>query len=306
MTAPSSQHHAYTAFGLRIRSAIPLQELEPAAGAEDLPPDLTIRLQPARTPELPEGTQVAFEHREGCHVLTWLAVGSFRILGPEAIEVAPAPGVEPGLIALPLLGPVMALLLHVRGLLVLHASAVDLGHGAVIFLGDKTAGKSTTASAFVRAGKRLLTDDIVAIDFSGPTPLIRPGFPQIKLDASAPAPGGDLGDVLPAPVAGFPKRQHRLAGTFSPEPARPLACYVLARGETTGLAPLPPQEGLMALMRFSYTVRFGKGAIGAEGEARHFRQCAALVGAAPVKRLQIAAGLDRLHEVVAIVAEDCN
>lgn len=311
MTAPLSRPtKRYTAFGLDIASEIPLAELEfdgGSDGAGQREPDLTIRLLPARVPELPEGRQVWFEHGEREHVLAWSAVGRFRIVGQNLIEVEPAPGVESGLIALPLLGPVMALLLQVRGLLVLHASAVDIGPGAVVFAGDKTAGKSTTASAFVAAGHRLLTDDIVAIDLSGPEPLLRPGFPQLKLEASSAAPSlAVLGDVLPPPVPGFPKRQHRLAQGFSTTPVKPLRFYVLQRGTEAALTALSPQDALMCLLRFSYTVRFRREALGQEGGARHFRQCAAMAGSTPVKRLQVPTGVDRLPEAVAIVVEDCS
>lgn len=298
----------YRAFGLEIASEIVLAELEASAsGAGDGDADVTIRLLPARVPDLPAGQQVAFVHAAEEHTLTWLAVGRFRIIGTSEVEVEPAPGVEPGLMALPLLGPVMALLLHARGLLVLHASAVDLGAGAVVFLGDKTAGKSTTASAFVAAGHRLLTDDIVAIDLSGPQPLLWPGFPQLKLDARVPAPKLErLGDVLPAPVEGFPKRQHRLSHGFSLAPVRPLRFYVLERGPEALVTALPPQEAFKILLRFSYTVRFRRGALGPDGEVRHFRQCAAMVASTAVKRLQVPNGVERLEEAVSIVAEDCT
>jgi hypothetical protein len=296
---------SYAGFGLEIASEFPLPELEQGSGGA---PDLTIRMAPEREPALPEGIQVRFRHEQDQHTLTWLAVGTFRILGTDVIEVEPAPGVKPSLIALPLLGPVFALLLHLRGTLVLHASAVDIGDGAVVFLGDKTAGKSTTAAAFVRAGGRLLTDDVLAIDMKGPQPLIRPGFPQLKLDRGAASGlvsrhGAELPDIAPW----FPKAQHRLSGEFSLAPVRPLRCYVLDRRDGDPSAtPLPGMDGLTALIRFSYVVRFGQDVLGHEARARHFRHCAALASAAGVSRLQVPQGIERLDEVVALVREDCR
>ncbi|TGV75989.1 serine kinase, partial [Mesorhizobium sp. M2D.F.Ca.ET.145.01.1.1] len=82
----------------------------------------------------------------------------------------------------------LARLLHQRGLLVLHASAIAVTGRGAIFMGDKGAGKSTTASALIRAGHDLLTDDVVALDLANPNqPMIVPGFPQIKLAADAAA-----------------------------------------------------------------------------------------------------------------------
>ena len=41
----------------------------------------------------------------------------------------------------------IAILLHQRGYVILHASCVNLGSAAVAFLGDSTAGKSFMAAA---------------------------------------------------------------------------------------------------------------------------------------------------------------
>src|SRR3989454_2089338 len=54
----------------------------------------------------------------------------FRSREGREIVVEPAPGVDAGTLRLFLLGPVRAVLLHQRGFLVLHASAVVLDGGA--------------------------------------------------------------------------------------------------------------------------------------------------------------------------------
>src|SRR5579862_2093768 len=58
---------------------------------------------------------------------------------PETLTLADA--------AVYLLGPVLGLLLRLRGVVCLHASAVSLGGRAVAFAGPAGAGKSTTAAA---------------------------------------------------------------------------------------------------------------------------------------------------------------
>ena len=92
----------------------------------------------------------------------------------------------------------------------LHASAVNVNGCGVVFLGDKLAGKSTTAAAFVAAGHGLLTDDILAIDFDAPGgPMIRPGFSQLKLDEQASVGVlGEHGTAIPSVLPGLPKRRH--------------------------------------------------------------------------------------------------
>ena len=48
----------------------------------------------------------------------------------------------------------ISILLHQRGYVTLHASCVNLGPGAVAFLGDSTVGKSFTAAALQLNGSR--------------------------------------------------------------------------------------------------------------------------------------------------------
>ncbi len=101
------------------------------------------------------------------------------------LVIEPAPGAEESELRLIMLGPALAVLLHQRGLLVLHASAAALtsdgSHRAVAFMGDKGAGKSTTAAAMCARGHGLIADDLVAVDLSGAVPHVWPGFPHLKL-----------------------------------------------------------------------------------------------------------------------------
>src|SRR5262249_15832630 len=62
-----------------------------------------------------------------------------------------------------LLGPVLGLLLRLRGVTCLHASAVAFGDRSVAFVGAAGAGKSTTAAAFAQLGYGVISDDIVAL-----------------------------------------------------------------------------------------------------------------------------------------------
>jgi len=62
-----------------------------------------------------------------------------------------------------LLGPVFGLLLRLRGVTCLHASAVAFEDWAVVFVGPEGAGKSTTAAALAKRGHAVLSDDIVAL-----------------------------------------------------------------------------------------------------------------------------------------------
>ena len=62
-----------------------------------------------------------------------------------------------------LLGPVLGFVMRLRGIVPLHASAVMIGTGATVFVGDAGAGKSTTAGAFAALGYGVLSDDLLPL-----------------------------------------------------------------------------------------------------------------------------------------------
>jgi hypothetical protein len=293
----------YRAYGLTIQSEIALPELDPCPdGART---DVTIRLAPVSWPSADPQVGVIFDPGSDTQYIAWPNAARVRISKGSEIEIDPAAGVPMSLLRLPIVGPIMALLLHVRGYLVLHASAVSFGDGSAVFLGDREAGKSTIAAGLVAAGHRMLADDVVAVDCSNPADLrVLPGFSQIKL-RQAPA---DLGirraTELPEAYPGYAKRQYRLSDGISRGTAAPSKIYTLARANAAGLTPLASVEGVMSLVRFSYMSRFRDDVLRGDAAARHLEQCAALARVASVIRLEVPDGLDRLSEAVRLVERD--
>lgn len=78
-------------------------------------------------------------------------------------------------------GPVIGTILRLREDVCLHASAVNIEGKAVIFLGYKRSGKSTTAAAFSKLGYQILTDDIAVISSRNGDFYVQPGYPKIRL-----------------------------------------------------------------------------------------------------------------------------
>jgi hypothetical protein len=76
----------------------------------------------------------------------------------------------------------MGVILMQRGIFPLHGSAIAINGEAYAFIGESGAGKSTLASAFIKQGFRLLSDDVLAIKlYNDETPYIMPSYPQQKL-----------------------------------------------------------------------------------------------------------------------------
>ncbi|WP_036258222.1 serine kinase [Mesorhizobium sp. WSM3224] len=303
VTPSGRVRHFYKAYGLIVSSEVTLPELEPTAPAT---PDLEIAVGPVDFPDAVAQDATAFRFEATRQYLSWQAVGAFMISGANRIDVDPAPGIDDPLLAFPLLGPVMALALHRRGLLVLHASAIAVGGKSVIFMGDKGAGKSTMAGAMIRAGHRLLTDDVVALDLSDPDrPMILPGFPQLKLAADAASVIRlEQAEVRPQVHPQIDKAQHRLRDGFATEAVPVSRIYVLERGGRAAISPLTGAAALPAIIKFSYITRFGRQALPGDFAAAHLRQCAQIAGRIGVSRLEVPAGLARIDEAVAAIETD--
>ncbi|CAG0947602.1 hypothetical protein ANRL1_04323 [Anaerolineae bacterium] len=290
--------YQYVAFGLGIHSDIALGETETRTNA-----DVVIRVaSPAAFPDsLPDGT--AFAQARSAQI-QYRAVGVFTIRDGTTIELVPVPGADELQIRLTILGPVFSILLHQRGGLVLHASAVAKDCSGIAILGAPGWGKSTTAAALVQRGYALVADDIIAVRFDYPRqPIIYPAFPFLKIGSEvARALGEDVrtaSHIAPAidkyvqPVA--------RADALSAIPLRRV--YVLASGEQVEIESLTPQDGFFELVRHTFVVHL-LDATGAT--ATHFEQCAQLANTVPIKRLKHPQSLASLAQIVEQVERDAR
>ena len=296
-----TQSFRYQMFGLTVQSDIELPQL---SGAEGGAADIFIARTTIDHPQRrPTGSFAEFGPAE--QFLAWETVGAFRIPSDTRIEVDPNPGVPDALVALPLLGSVMAAVLQRRGLFVLHASAVVVDGLGVVLMGDKGAGKSTTAASILAAGHTLLADDVVAIDWSpSGTRQIMPAVGQLKLwDEAASGVGlttaQHQGRLHPA----IDKSQYNLTAGFAQIPAPLARVYVLTRAERAGVVRLDSQASLHALMQFTYLARFGQAAFGS-GLGAHFQRCAELANTGQVRQLQVPNGIDLIPQAIEALLRD--
>jgi hypothetical protein len=80
-----------------------------------------------------------------------------------------------------LLGPVLGLMLRLRDVTCLHASAVSFGNGVVAFVGSEGAGKSTTAAALAQQGCAVVSDDVLALEEVAGSFRVYPAYPYLCL-----------------------------------------------------------------------------------------------------------------------------
>lgn len=285
---------SYTAYGLSIHSSFPLPELVPA----EAPPDLIIRLGKIDwQPNTDEYSVVEISRSK--MFFHWKGAGTFLAQEGREIVVDPLPEAEPDVLRLFILGAVLAGVLHQRGLLLLHASAVEVGGAAVAFIGEKGWGKSTLAALMQRRGHRLVTDDVVAIDIDKQRAIrVLPGFPQFKLWPDAVSQMGIDPETLPRVHPEIEKRAYRINSDFSIATIPLKGIFVLAEGEHIQIERPGVQEAFVELVRHSYLARHLK-ATGTR--SLHLQQCGALVNSVPVFRLKRPRSLTLLPELASLI-----
>ncbi len=200
---------------------------------------------------------------------------------PETLAISDA--------AVYLLGPVLGLLLRLRGVTCLHASAVAFGKRAVAFAGPAGAGKSTTAAALARRGHPIVSDDIVAIEERDGSFRVFPAHPYLGLWPESVEMLYGREKKIPEFASTWEKGRLSLADhdlQFQ-DRALPLgAIFLLEERTSDPAAPLlvaePSRANLMELVANSY----GTNLLEAKMRAREFELLGRLIAYVPVFRIR--------------------
>jgi hypothetical protein len=205
-----------------------------------------------------------------------------------------------------LLGPILGLLLRLRGITCLHASAINLKGQCVAFLGPAGAGKSTTAAAFARQGYPVISDDIVPLVEQRGVFLIKAANLYLCLWPDSVTVLYGSPDALPRFIPSWEKRRLDLgkAGTRFETNTLPLAAiYVLGERRSIS-APcaesIHPRPALLSLVAETYASK----ALDRTMRAREFEVLGRLIAAIPVRRLVAHSDPHRINDVCGVVLED--
>src|SRR5215203_4093643 len=136
-----------------------------------------------------------------------------------------------------LLGPIMGIVMLLRGIVCLHGSAIAVGDETIALVGPAGSGKSTTAAAFSDRGYSILAEDVVTLDDRGDHFLVRPAYPCIRLwPASVNALYGSE-THLPKLTPNWDKCYLDLSDNFQKAPLRLAAIYHLTERRQDAAAP---------------------------------------------------------------------
>jgi hypothetical protein len=172
-----------TLFGLRIQSEFDLPEVRgskvvPEGGEKIVIRNGKVPSTISDEPWLADVLQVG----DGNVLFRFAGVGAFLVEGGSRVTVEPEECAASNDVRTYLLGSVLGTLLHQRGLVPLHVSAVVSPSGIIAFTGHPGAGKSTTAFSLHRAtGWPILCDDVAVVRMQGGEALLFSGTIRLKL-----------------------------------------------------------------------------------------------------------------------------
>lgn len=289
------QMPTYTAYDIRIDSDIDLQGFA-SEGSERLP---VVRIRQGSV----DTTGKHDVNDWGDHVVGMAnGVMDFRVERGQQITYEPKQGADGRFLRTILGGELLAVVLRQRGLLAMHASAVQRDGRAFLFVGNSGWGKSTLASYLAQQGYTLLSDDVSAIRTDAAPPCILPGPAFSRLHA-------DTAQLFVQDVEALPfahgETQKRLVvhgfredasaadlqGIFLLEPVdRPV----------NRLVRLTPDRALLSLLAHTRVTRLLRSQ---EYQRSHLQQCKQLVEQVPVYLLERRLTLKGLPEIARLVDE---
>jgi hypothetical protein len=293
--AQSRREHmkVYQAYNLCIASELLLPELIESKGS----PDVIVRFGKI------SGVVTETKFDQGSNFLGDIAgVGKFFISQGREVIIDTLPGIEAALLRNLVLGPILCVLLRQRGLLVLHASCVDINNKAVAFMGGSGWGKSTLAAAFHTHGYDTLTDDVMPVEITAGRAIVFPAYPQFKLCPEAAASLGHDTDSLSLVSQNSFKLAYKFPHqSFQQNPLPLHRIYVLSKGTEHEIASLKPQEAFVELVRHTRAVMAVKEL---EFVTSHLRLCTELVKKVSFRRFTRKPSLADLPELVKLVEND--
>lgn len=229
-----NNEYKYRAFELTFSSDFPIPELETSTDIADV--EIRYGVVPKALSN-PIAKLPRFETSENEALLKVDGIAQFYVKDGKEIIIQNCEGASEKDIRVFLLNPVFTALLHQRGLLVWHASAVEVNGKGIIFSGVTGAGKSMIAALLRKKGYKILADDICAVRMkNGKFPELLPGFPRLKLwEDSVKMLNEDASLFVPV-RSNMKKYEVDISEDFCRKPIRISKIYILNRVENQSLS----------------------------------------------------------------------
>jgi hypothetical protein len=206
-----------------------------------------------------------------------------------------------------LLSQALSFSLLERGVEPLHATVVADAGRAVGFMGAPGMGKSTLAAEFLRAGAKVVTDDLLVVDRAGTGFVAQPGPPRIKLSPEVARRLLGKGTVDGQVTAASPKSVIPLGeGTWRADPVRLDRLYVLqvshAATRRVSIRGVSERRGFLELTRNT----FNPVVVTPARLQRQFKAASILASSLSVKTISYPRDLERLGAVREAILRDLD
>jgi hypothetical protein len=242
MSEPIGGSHEVVAFGIRV-TGLPLDPWQPPA--TPYPAHASVAWRANRSPV--QGATAGWARGDAESVTAgWGSFAEYRLRTHPPIVDANLDAISPLDAVLALLLSVMPMTLPLFELEPFHGSAVRAQDGALMFLGGRGDGKSSTAAAMHSMGYEAMTDDACALDAGG---MLWPGPPLLS-------PRDDRAE--PPTVGRYNQKFLRTVGDVGGDPAEVKQVFVLRPlpGEELDIRSLTATEAFPAVIAQSRTPMF--------------------------------------------------
>jgi len=233
--------------------------------------------------------------------LLWNDIDICSINNGKEIIINHFAACEEKLIRLIVLNVGMAILLHQRGRLVLHANAINVNGLAVVLLGHGGIGKSTTSLYFNKRGHKILSDDVSSIKINGNgPPIIFPSFPRIKLWPDVLNSFLKVHKHVPTTHSNTDKRSYSVSENFLDTPIYLRSIYLIEESNEIAIKEISQQRSIIELVKSSYCFpMFNKAEI-----YHNLKMCSKILNKVPLKILNVQRSFENLDKVIEIIERD--
>lgn len=234
-------------------------------------------------------------------------VGRYWITS-DHITCYPDPGISGDTLSDHLLSWVFCYWLELQGMPALHASAVNVQGGALVFLATQGGGKSTLAADFIQRGHALVTDEILAVKKHGEVFQGIPSYPQLRLWPAS-FTGLQLNQAIQRHLDAAHKYHIPVGsqnwGDFSSLPVPIKRIYLPERvdnpAQKINIHPIRKNQAVVELIKHTYTPHMVQAAGLSERRLAFLSQ---LIEQAPIYQLSFPNGYEHLDALYQAIIED--
>jgi hypothetical protein len=189
---------------------------------------------------------------------------------------------------------------------VLHASGVAINQLGIGFLGKSTSGKSTLATAFMRQGVKLFTDDVFIVEKQADKYQVRPGYNLLRIlpdtartfgFETSPFNPESKKNIIPFDKAG---------NIFCSEPIPLITLYLLERKneiDSVFITPFSNKQAYLVLLQHALAAMWLDQIQNPINSSR-MKFFADLIKVVSVKRLVYPSGYEYLPDVIRTIKKD--